>query len=75
MSRFKHEEIKEQYNEYEKKGIIAKFHSQKAREAVFSNRKKLGSQQFKDGKGRSKYFINESLSKLTKICLKLALNL
>jgi len=47
-------------------GIIAKFHSRKVRDAVFSNRKKLGSQQFKDGKGRSKYFINESLTKANK---------
>jgi len=43
------------------------------RDAVFSNRKKLGSQQFKDRKGRSKYFINESLTKdnkeLFKTCL------
>jgi len=45
------------------------------RDAVFSNRKKLGSQQFKDGKGRSKYLINESLTKPNKSCLKLALNL
>jgi len=56
-------------------GVIAKFHSRKVRDAVFSNRKKLGSQQFKDGKGRSKYFTNESLTKLTKSCLKFALNL
>jgi len=47
-------------------GIIAKFHSRKVRDAVFSNGKKLGSQQFKDGKGRSKYFINESLTKANK---------
>jgi len=36
------------------------------RDAVFSNRKKLGSQQFNDGKGRSKYFINQSLTKASK---------
>jgi len=47
-------------------GIIAKFHSRKVRDGVFGNRKKLGSQQFKDGKGRSKYFINESLTKANK---------
>jgi len=43
------------------------------RDAVFSKRKKLGSQKFKDGKGRSKYFINESLiianKELFKTCL------
>ena len=47
-------------------GIVAKFHSRKVRDAVFSNRKKLGSQKFKDGKGRSKCFINESLAKANK---------
>jgi len=47
-------------------GIIVKFHSRKVRDAVFSNRNKLGSQQFKDGKGRSKYYINESLTKANK---------
>jgi len=48
-------------------GIIVKFHSRKVRVAVFSNIKKLGSQQFKDGKGRSKYFINESLTKTNRV--------
>jgi len=43
------------------------------RDAVFSNRKKLGSQKFKDGKGRSKYFINESLAKANKVLFKTCL--
>ena len=54
-------------------GIIAKFHSRKVRDAVFSNRKMLGSQQFKDGKGKSKYFINESLTKANKELFKTSL--
>jgi len=45
------------------------------RDAAFSNKKKLGSQQFKDGKGRSKYFINESLTKANKYLFKTCLEL
>ena len=43
------------------------------RDAVFSNRKKLGSQQFKDGKARSKYFIDKSLTKANKALFKTCL--